>query len=152
MANFAIGDGSLFATGTAGVTGIVCKASNPFPIEYLIGLLNSELLALYTVSHSPIYQGGFHKFSAPYLRNIPIVVPVTSEQRTIQERIVGLVNTISATVLRSREMTSVMEQRFAQRLISGAKVEIDRHVLTLYQLDENSRSWIEKRAAQLGLR
>jgi hypothetical protein len=45
-----------------------------------------------------------------------------------------------------------MEQRIAQRLISGAKVEIDRHVLTLYQLDENSRSWIEKRAAQLGLR
>ena len=47
--NFAIGNGSLFATGTAGVTGVSLQHELPIPVEYLLGILNSDVLALCAV-------------------------------------------------------------------------------------------------------
>ncbi len=68
--NFARGDGSLFATGTAGVTSI--ELSSVDDAEALLALLNSPLISAYIVAHSPMYQGNARKFSAGYLREVPI--------------------------------------------------------------------------------
>ena len=70
-ASFTLGDGSFFATGTAGVTSIIPKPI-PEDIRYLLALLNSSLISFYLISHSPVYRGGYHKFSAPYLKDVPI--------------------------------------------------------------------------------
>jgi hypothetical protein len=150
-ANFAIGDGSLFATGTAGVTGVVLTEPLAVPLDYLLGLLNSDLLALYVVRHSPVYQGGYHKFSTRYLRGIPIVVPAGAEQLGIQARIVELVKQISESMLRARSVASPMEQRLAQRLVKGARIEIDKLVHKLYQLDETSSHWVNEQVRRLKL-
>jgi predicted type IV restriction endonuclease len=71
-ANFALGTGAVFATGTAGVTSVVPDPNIPEDPLYLLGVLNSRLLSTYAVAGSPIFQGGFFKFSAPYLRDLPI--------------------------------------------------------------------------------
>ena len=150
-ANFAIGDGSLFATGTAGVTGIALRGSLSVPVEYLLGILNSDVLALYAISHSPIYQGGFHKFSTQYLRAIPIVIPSGPRQLEIQARIVELVNRATGGVMRARTTESVMEKRLAERLVVGARSEINRLVRDLYEIDDHDGAWIGEKAARLGL-
>lgn len=41
-------------------------------IEYLLAVLNSTLLTYYAVAHSPIFQGGYHKFSKGYIDALPI--------------------------------------------------------------------------------
>jgi TaqI-like C-terminal specificity domain len=149
--NFAIGEGLLFATGTAGVTGISLAQPLQVPIEYLLGLLNSDLLALYVVRHSPVYQGGYRKFSTQYLRGIPIVVPQGIGQLRIQVEIVELVKQISTNMQRIRSAASPMEQRFAQRLVKGARSEIDRLVHSLYGLNETHRSWVAEQVRRLKL-
>jgi hypothetical protein len=68
--NFALGTGSMFPTGTAGVTSFRLK-SDTSP-DALLGLLNSDLISSYIIANSTRYQGGFVKFSAPYLRNVPV--------------------------------------------------------------------------------
>jgi hypothetical protein len=149
--NFALGNGSLFATGTAGVTGISLQRELPIPIEYLLGILNSDVLALYAVSHSPVYQGGYHKFSTQYLRAIPIVIPTGDGRLSMQARIVELVKSITEGLLRAQGTESAMEQRMAQRLVSGARAEINRLVRRLYELDEHDSSWVSEKARRLDL-
>jgi TaqI-like C-terminal specificity domain len=149
--NFAVGDGSLFATGTAGVTGLSLAEPIRVPVEYLLGLLNAGLLALYVVRHSPVYQGGYHKFSTQYLRGIPIVVPDGAGQFAIQAKIVELVKQISENMLRVSGTKSPMEQRFAERLINGARAEIDRLVHSLYRLDDAQTRWVNEQVRRLKL-
>jgi len=150
-ANFALGDGSLFATGTAGVTGVSLKHDLGVPVEYLLGILNSDVLSLYAVSHSPIYQGGYHKFSTQYLQNIPVVRPAGHDQLSIQAQIVELARRISDGILRRRNTGSALEQRMAERLIMGARAEINRLARRLYKLDEDDSLWISEKSQRLGL-
>ena len=113
--------------------------------------MNSDILSLYAVSHSPIYQGGYRKFSTQYLKNIPIVVPADSSQIAAQVRIIELVRSITSGFTRSLEAESPVEQRLAQRLIAGARAEINRLTRTLYGLDERDNAWIRERVSRLGI-
>jgi hypothetical protein len=70
--NFAVGQGSLFATGTAGVTSALLRDGVVESPYYLMAVLNSSLLSYYATSHSPIFRGGFHKFSRRYIEELPI--------------------------------------------------------------------------------
>lgn len=70
--NFALGDGSLFPTGTAGVTSLILKDGDD--ASWLLAILNSDLISSYIIAHSTPYQGGFFKFSAPYLKSVPIAI------------------------------------------------------------------------------
>lgn len=69
-ANFAPGNGSMFPTGTAGVTSLILKPDTD--AQGLLGLLNSDLVSSYIVANSTRYQGGYVKFSAPYLKSVPL--------------------------------------------------------------------------------
>lgn len=71
-ASFAIDEGSFFATGTAGVVSVVPRDDTIESIEYLLAVLNSTLMTYYAVAHSPIFQGGYHKFSKGYIDDLPI--------------------------------------------------------------------------------
>jgi len=86
-ANFALGDGRLFPTGTAGVTSVELPASvDP---RALLALLNSTLLSTFALAHSPVYQGGFHKFSKRYIDSIPIR-PAVGEGVAVWARLADL--------------------------------------------------------------
>ena len=71
-AEFAVGRGDFFLTGTAGVTSVVLKAGIKENIPYLLSAMNLELLSKYVIEHSPVYQGQYHKFSKPYIEHVPV--------------------------------------------------------------------------------
>ena len=84
-----------------------------------------------------------------YLRGIPIVMPEGTEQLRVQAQIVELVKQISENMQRIRNTASPMEQRFAERLVKGARAEIDKLVQGLYELDEAHRSWVGEQIRRL---
>ena len=86
-ATFALAGEQLFPTGTAGVTGI--RLPEGFDARPLLAILNSPLVSTYALAHSPIYQGGFHKFSKPYIEHLPVRYP-TGDQPDVWERLGGL--------------------------------------------------------------
>src|SRR5262245_16929560 len=87
--NFALGSGDLFATGTAGVTSLVLKKGGYDPLFFL-AVLNSSLVRAWVHGHSPVFQGGFRKFSGPYLQAVPIALPdlTTQQGREVQMAVV----------------------------------------------------------------
>lgn len=89
-AHFALGDGRLFATGTAGVAAILLKRRED--ASWLLPLLNSRLLSSYIVANSTPYQGGYFKFSPPYLKGVPIVLPADESGKQTLERLCRLWN------------------------------------------------------------
>jgi hypothetical protein len=147
VSNFALGDGSLFATGTAGVTAVVPKAAVPESIEYLLAVLNSRVVSLYITEHSPIYQGGFHKFSAPYLKTVPIprLDLSKAEARGRQERIVGLVKEVTTDLKQLRVTAQDAEQERLRRRIAAARRAIDTEVEGLYGLTDDQVAWIGRK-------
>lgn len=120
--HFALGDGSLFATGTAGVTGIRLRRREDAP--WLLALLNSRLISAYIVANSTPYQGGYFKFSTPYLRGIPIVTPSTSSAEQTLARLGRLSE-------RQRKTNDV-----ATRFVISRR--IDELVFDLYGVDESA--------------
>jgi adenine-specific DNA-methyltransferase len=127
--NFALGTGDIFATGTAGVTSIIPVAGIGEHILYLLGLLNSAPLSYYATGHSPIFSGGYHKFSAPYLKKLPI--------RRINF-------TDPADHARHDRMVRLVEQMLtAKRQLSGAQTDYDRN------LYDRKRAALESQINQL---
>lgn len=144
--NFAIGSGDLFATGTAGVTSVIPKPSD-IALEYFLGVLNSSITRVWLHAHSPIFQGGFHKFSAPYLKQIPIAIPDTStkEGRAQHERVVNAVKRTADCVYRLRGARSDGEHERAQRQLAVAKRLVDEAVAAVYELSSDDRDWLAMR-------
>lgn len=86
--HFALGDGRLTPTGTAGVT--VLSLSPGYDSRPLLAILNSRLISAYIVAHSTPYQGSYFKFSAPYLKAVPIVEPTTRQASASYARLAKL--------------------------------------------------------------
>jgi len=144
--NFALGAGHLFCTGTAGVTSIIPKSDMQENILYLLGLLNSALLSAYVIAHSPVFSGRFFKFSAPYLKKIPVrTIDFTSaEDRSLHDRIVELVQRMLDLSARLAKARSVEEKTRLQRLIDRTDREIDGLVYELYGLTEEEIGIVEE--------
>jgi predicted type IV restriction endonuclease len=121
--NFARGDGSLFATGTAGVTSI--ELASEEDADSLLALLNSPLISAYIVAHSPMYQGNARKFSAGYLREVPIKWGTDEKANRLR----------LAELWRKRQSASDAETReFIDRRI--AEVVLDIYEVSDVELDE----------------
>ncbi len=136
--NFALGTGNLFATGTAGVTSIIPKEDIWENILYLLGVLNSNLLSFYAISHSPVFSGGYYKFSAPYLRKLPIRTINFSDPADVarHDRMVALVEQMLALHKRLAAAKVPHEQTALQRQIEATDQQIDALVYELYGLTE----------------
>jgi hypothetical protein len=128
--NFTLGKGWLFATGTAGVTSIVPHANVDESLLYLLGVLNSTLLSFYATGHSPVFSGRYYKFSAPYLKMLPIRTIDFSEPEDVArhdqmlelvERMLGLHERLAGARI-ERERTIIGHQ------ISATDRQIDRLV------------------------
>lgn len=76
--NFALGDDRMFPTGTAGVTGLRLRPEQDS--DNLLAILNSRLISTFIIAHSTPYQGGYFKFSAPYIARAPIFQPGNSRE------------------------------------------------------------------------
>jgi type I restriction-modification system DNA methylase subunit/predicted type IV restriction endonuclease len=142
--NFTLGDGSLFSTGTAGVTSVIPK--DTFDTHYLLGVLNSSLISLYALSHSPVFQGGYHKFSAPYLKKIPIhVIDFSNKQEKDRHaKMVDLVETMLDLHKKVETIKTPHEKTVHKRLIDATDRQIDRLVYELYGLTEEEIALVEQ--------
>jgi type I restriction-modification system DNA methylase subunit/predicted type IV restriction endonuclease len=147
VSNFALGNGSLFATGTAGVTSIIPRRSDQ-SILYLLGLLNSSLMSFYATRHSPVFQGGYHKFSAPYLKNLPIRMIDFSNRadKSRHDRMVELVEAMLALHKKLSAARTEHDKTVLERQIAATDRQIDQLVYELYGLSDEEIAIVEQSA------
>lgn len=143
---FALGNGSLFATGTAGVVGLVLRDDGTDP-RYLVGILNSSLLSYYITSHSPSYQGDFRKFSKPYLEHVPIVEQLQASKNGDDEVIINLVDRLTDLAKQDVTRTTEHARTVHRRAIDGAQAELDATVASLYGLSSEQIKWLSSRTS-----
>ncbi|MGA2034190.1 MAG: N-6 DNA methylase [Thermoguttaceae bacterium] len=148
--NFTFGKGDLFATGTAGVTSIIPRKDIQEDILYLLGLLNSRLLSFYAIGHSPVFSGAYYKFSAPYLKQLPIrrIDFFHAADKDSHERIVKLAEAMLALHKQLRAAKSEAHRTTIQRQIDATDAEIDRLVYDLYGLTAKEIAIVERCTAQ----
>jgi hypothetical protein len=146
--NFAMGTGGLFATGTAGVTSVILREGISENILYLLGLLNSVLISFYAIGHSPVFSGGYYKFSSPYLRRIPIRRINLSDvaDKAKHDNMVSLVKRMLDLHKRLAVAKTPDDKTRLRRQIEATDSEIDRLVYDLYGLTEEEVSIVEGRA------
>jgi hypothetical protein len=143
--NFAIGTGDLFATGTAGVTSLVPASSTPEDIRYLLGLLNSDVLTLWITSHSPPFQGGFYKFSGPYLEQVPIrrIDFHDRQERQLHDRIVQLIDLMQQLHADVSAPDTAQTHLTLRRRIAATDSAINSAVASLYGLKQSDETLVE---------
>ncbi len=146
--NFALGDETLFVTGTAGVTSVIFDENLKENILYFLGILNSALLSLYAVNHSTVFQGGYRKFSASYLKKLPIRrinFSIPAEKRAhdhivaLVERMLKLHKDLQATNELDAERRGELLERIAR-----TDGEIDEKVYEVYELSAEERRTLER--------
>jgi hypothetical protein len=143
--NFSLGNGYLFVTGTAGVTSVIPK-DDCHCILYLLGVLNSSLLSFYATHHSPVFQGAYYKFSAPYLKNLPIRTIDFSDKadKRRHDRMVSLVETMLELNKKVAEMKAGHEKTVVERQIAATDKQIDQLVYELYGLTDAEIAVVEQ--------
>ena len=145
--NFTIGVGTLFATGTAGVTSVILKDDIKENIRYVLGILNSQLLSFYATHHSPVFSGGYYKFSAPYLRKLPIrPIDFTDPADAARhDQMVALVQRMLDLHKQRASATLPHSKELLQRQIDATDRQIDRLVYELYGLTDAEIRIVEGR-------
>jgi hypothetical protein len=145
--NFAPGTGALFATGTAGVTSVIPREDTEEDILYLLGVLNSGLISFYAVSHSPVFSGGYYKFSSAYLKKLPIRRIEFHDQDDVDrhDKMVWLVQRMLDLRKKLAAATVPADKKLYQRQIGATDAEIDALVYELYGLTEEEIGIVEGR-------
>jgi len=143
--NFALGTGDLFVTGTAGVTSVIPKGDIGEDILYLLGVLNSTLISFYAISHSPVFSGGYYKFSAPYLAKLPVrrINFSDTADAARHDKMVALVERMLALNRSLAAATIPADKELYQRQIETTNRQIDALVYELYGLTEEEIKIVE---------
>lgn len=137
--NFTLGNGSLFMTGTAGVVSIIPKQNIYISIKALLAILNSSLINFYIINNSPVFSGGYYKFSSPYLKKIPVISKITKENDL---KLSGLVDTMLELHKTKQDAVGGQLEQIEQR-ISFTDEKINRLVYELYELTEEEIRIVE---------
>lgn len=150
-ANFALGTGDLFSTGTAGVTSVIPKGDVKESLLFLLALLNSRLLSYYAVTHSPIFSGGYYKFSAPYLKGLPIrrIDFSNSADRRAHDDIVSLVRRVMSATEKAGRASRPQDRELHYRQATEFDGQIDRAVYALYKLSSKQIDLVERNHGQV---
>jgi len=147
ISNFTLGTGSFFVTGTAGGTSIILKDSHE-NIKYLLGLLNSKIISFYIIKHSPVFQGGYHKFSSNYLKKIPIKRINFKDpiEKNMHNKIVELVDKMLSFNVRLNEIGDKLtdERARIENEIKKTDARIDELVYEIYGITEDEKKIIEE--------
>lgn len=135
VSSFALDSGNLFVTGTAGVSSIALKNSSAEFLYFVLGVLNSNLISEFLIDHSTPYQGGYFKFSAPYIRMAPIRTPNPKIRSSVQLRddIASLARSLSTD---TKDQTNAHRTQLISRL--------NDLVCLLYEVTDDERAILER--------
>ena len=118
-------------------------------IAYLLTVLNSSLLSLYAIRHSPVFSGGYHKFSAPYLKALPIRRIDWELNRDVEyhDQLVRLGHQLTQLHASRASAATAHQRNVLDRQIASTDVEINRLVYELYGLSEAEIAIVEEATA-----
>ena len=112
--------------GTTTVYSIV--PNNESETKYILGVLNSKCLNYYHKNKSIPQQGGFYRYQALFIQDLPIPESTPAQQQPI----IDIVDTILSKKRQNPQADTTEEEK-----------AIDQLVYDLYGLDENERQIIE---------
>lgn len=117
--------------------GIIVKPKHRAVLAYLIGLLNSALLNLYLKNVSTTLRGGWFRTFPQFLRQIPIKLPESAEDKKLAARIVEAVRGIMDAKVKLRDAKlSDRERTSLQSDVESLERRIDETVFRLYGVKE----------------
>ncbi len=130
----------------ANCPGIIFYESAPYDLHYYLGILNSNLVSYYLRLTCPHKLGGYYRFNAKNISNIPIRVIDfdDSTDKSNYDLMVSLVKDITDLHMRLDEARSSHEQTLLRRRIEVLSERIDQLTYELYGLGEDERHTIEK--------
>ena len=99
-------------------------------------LLNSKLSTFFVRHHSPRFSGGFYKFTAPYLGQLPI--PSLAESHPLRRQLFQLA-TEKLDIARQSQQARKAEARYGT-----LEKKIDKVVYELYDLTPAERKLVEE--------
>ncbi len=107
-------------------------------------------MSFYAISHSPVFSGGYYKFSAPYLRELPIrrIDFFDPADKAYHDRMVELVERICSLHERLDEAKIESERTIIQHQIDAVDRQIDRLVYELYDLTDEEIEVVEQETYQ----
>jgi hypothetical protein len=116
--------------------GIILKDKHRKLLAYFTGLLNSTLLSGYLQSVSTPLRGGWYRTFPQFLRQIPIKLPKTAEDKKLAERITQSVRVImeAKAALRAARLSDGEKTRLEATIEANEK-RIDDAVFALYGVD-----------------
>ncbi|MEI6444747.1 MAG: TaqI-like C-terminal specificity domain-containing protein [Nostocales cyanobacterium ELA583] len=104
----------------------------PTKETWLLGLLNSQVIFWFYSQISPTIQGGFVRFIAQYVSQIPILTATEAEQKVI-ETLVGYVLHLTATL---KEIPNIGDSSMDKLMTKYFEQIIDAVVMELYLPEE----------------
>ena len=138
--------GELFFTGgVAGGYGILVAPN--YSREYLLGLLNSNLLDWFIHETATQMRGGWFSYESRFIRNLPIriVNPSDSRDSASRDRIVGLVNQMIAAKRQLSAARTERDKNLFENKCANFDGQINQLVYRLYGLTADEIAIVEGR-------
>jgi type I restriction-modification system DNA methylase subunit len=133
--------------GGGGGYGITLKSDEQMAYEYVLGLLNSNLLDYFLKSFSSPFSGGYYAYNRQYIQLLPIRTINFSDpkDKARHDKTVELVGQM-LTLHRQLEGAKTPDEKTRiQRQIEATDQQIDQLVYELYSLTEKEIQIIEQR-------
>ena len=117
----------------------------PLRPEYVLGLLNSKLLFWRLRTLSNVFRGGWITCTKQYFGELPIrpIDFANLADKSRHDRLVALVEQISALRIQHATARTPQEQTALTRQIAAADTQIDHLVYDLYDLSESEIRIVE---------
>ena len=127
--NFTIMDGGVyFSKGSC--YGLLLKDKKLY--ELVVGILNSKLLFAVIKDRSPLFSGGYYRFTTDFLEPLPIKIPISEYERSIAAKIVTNVKEVLKLKKKDRSSDTLKFEK-----------EIDNLVFDLYGVHDEGRKAVE---------
>jgi hypothetical protein len=122
----------------ANCPGIIHDDEGPYSQEFLLGLLNSRLLAFYLRTVCPPKLSGYRRFTTTALNKVPVPVLDLTEKSARQpyDDMVELVEQMLALQRATESGKTAHDRKLIQRQIDATDKQIDQLVYELYGLTD----------------
>jgi type I restriction-modification system DNA methylase subunit len=125
--------------------GVILKNSIKESPKYILGLLNSKVLDFYLKSVSTTMRGGFFRYFAQFVEQLPIraIDFANPEDKAMHDRMVQLVERMLDLHKKKQQANADSEKELFEHQIKATDNEIDGLVYKLYELTEEEIRIVE---------